>query len=324
MEQEKTAVGFSARHLAQVRKAVEDGTPAIFLTRYIPPQSIGYGPPIEATYAYNDYLKPNWGIDVLTNYVIIPALPDETQPNLFKIGPERFGYYPLSTFSNQAIGKPLQAQRVLWTALVPILKNDSPPSGVSIKTVLEVPRTDRSTWATSRFQDLLVQLNKPDSVIAPDFAAGDMPAPLNVVMAATREGGVASRPATSPATSSSATEPASAPTTNQAGSTAPSRIVVMTVGASMNDAYLNQRVRQYDQRGTLSFADPPRADADLVINSVYWLVERENLIAAGPVQIRPVELISPVEMNILRAGCLIGLPLVVGIIGGLVLLARRR
>ncbi|MFA6135090.1 MAG: hypothetical protein WC869_13835 [Phycisphaerae bacterium] len=324
---ENRSVGFTAALMDKVKAAIESGMPAIFLTAYSQPRSMGEAPPADSAYVYNDYLQQAWGLEVLSNFMIIPALPDENQPGRFKVSIERMFYAPLNTFTAQPIGKPLQAQRVLWRGLCPIISTPSSPDDVTIQPVLGVPNTTawRGTWATRRLRELGAQLNNPDSTISPDFAAGDMAPPLNVVVAAIRKGAATSRPASGPASAAVATSMA---TTTSAPADLPekkpSRIVVMTVGASLLDGYLDKRVGQVDARGTLSLADAPRADADLVINSVYWLIGLERLIASGPVQIKPVAMISPTTMTILRVGYLIALPLVVALIGGLVMLIRRR
>lgn len=306
--------GFGEQHVAKVAGAIDAGTPAIFLAVFSWPRQMLFAPPVSPPYGFGEYLRTGWGIDVKTDYLVIPALADETQPGLYRLAPARFAFVPLSAFTSQAIGKPLQAQRVLWTALSPVLTAGAVPAGVRVEPVLEVPAEWRSTWATRRLMDLQSQLESQGATIRPDYAAGDIPPPFAVAVAATRSGRGAAA-ATVPSTSS-------APSTAEAAG--PSRIVVMTLGAGMVDGYLDQQVGQLDARNTLEFSDPPRANAEVVVNSVYWLVGREAMISAGPSRIRPVAMIAPEVMNLLRAVYLIGLPAAVAVIGAAVLLARRR
>jgi hypothetical protein len=61
-----------------------------------------------------------------------------------------------------------------------------------------------------------------------------------------------------------------------------------------------------------------------VINSAYWLIGPEQYIAAGPARIKPVAMIEPNTMWVLRGAVVLGLPLLVLALGGLELLRRRR
>ena len=74
----------------------------------------------------------------------------------------------------------------------------------------------------------------------------------------------------------------------------------------------------------MTLTDPPRANADLVVNSVYWLIGKDIYIALGPAQIKPVAMIPETTLNVLWALCVIGLPVVVLALGGTVLLFRSR
>jgi hypothetical protein len=305
--------GFGPEHVRKVAAAIDGGTPAIFLTEFLRPRELPFMPPLHQTYGYADYLRKTWGIDALCNTLVIPAVADETQPGVYRYAPVRFAYTPLSAFTSHPIGRPLQAQRVLWTFLAPILLTATHPPHVRVQPVLEVPANWHSTWATQRLTELLAQLDSPSATIRPDYAAGDIAAPFPVAVAATR---TARKLPSATTTTTAASAPTSAP--------AAARIVVMTLGAGLVDDYLDQRVGQFDARNTLVFSDPPRTNADVVVNSVYWLIGREALIAAGPVQVRPVAMISPATMNVLRIATLLGLPLAVVAIGAAVLLGRRR
>lgn len=308
---------FGPEHVAKVAAAIDAGTPAIFLTQFLWPRQLPFLPPLSPTYGFADYLKTTWGIEVRCNFLVIPAVADETQPGVYRLAPARFTFVPLSAFTTHPIGRPLQAQRVLWTVLAPILVTPTPPAGVSVEPVLLVPSEWQSTWATQRLADLQTQLESQGTTIRPDYAAGDIPTPFPVAVAATRSR--RSQPATATTTTTAAASvPASAP------AAAPARIVAMTLGAGLVDGYLDQRVGQLDARNTLVFSDPPRANADVVINSVYWLIGREALISAGPARVRPVAMIGRTTMNLLRAITVIGLPLAVALAGAAVLLARRR
>ena len=89
------------------------------------------------------------------------------------------------------------------------------------------------------------------------------------------------------------------------------------------DAYLERRVEARSDRGTISLTDRPTMNADLVVNSAYWLIGLEDRIAAGPAQVKPVN-IQAYSRTLLLVVFAIGLPLVVLVAGGCVMLVRSR
>ena len=102
----------------------------------------------------------------------------------------------------------------------------------------------------------------------------------------------------------------------------PARIVVLGMGPSFFDGYMNEGVPRLTGKG-FSFDPPPRADADLIVSSVYWLSGNKEYIAAGPAIVKPVN-VSRWARIALGALCVIGLPLVVLAAGGGVMIMRRR
>jgi hypothetical protein len=175
----------------------------------------------------------------------------------------------------------------------------APPAGVNIQPVLTIPAEWKSTWATRRIQELLAQFqNAEGSYIWPDYQAGDLPAPFDVAVAATRA-------------------------EDKAKGVSPARIVVLCEGQSLMDGYLDREVAVRDAKGTISLTDAPKADADLLINSAYWLIGRQNLIASGPVQATMKEIPPGLKLGLVLLYCG-ALPAVVLGIGGLVLLKRKR
>lgn len=103
----------------------------------------------------------------------------------------------------------------------------------------------------------------------------------------------------------------------------PARIVVLGMGPSFFDGYMDQGVPRLTGKGGFSFDPAPRADADLIVSSVYWLSGNKEYIAAGPAVVKPVN-VSRWARVALGALCVIGLPLVVLAAGGGVMIMRRR
>lgn len=290
---------FGPKHMDKIRNAIDEGTPAIFLSQFFAPRRISpWSPPVQPPNPHGQYLKENWGIDVRTDYMVIPAVPDKDTPGKFKIDPSRFSYLPLSTFSSHPIGRFLQGQRTLWSWVAPVDKIFPLPPNVTVEPLLSVPESWKTTWATKRVSDLIAQfMGNKNSFIAPDYSAGDLPAGFDVAVAATR---------------------------TDSDNLKPARIVVLGVGAGLIDGYLDGRVAKLNADGTISLSDPPRTNADLLTNSVYWLIGRDRYIARGPAQIQPVAMIPRGKLTFLWILCVIALPIGIVAMGGVVLFVRSR
>jgi hypothetical protein len=172
---------------------------------------------------------------------------------------------------------------------------------VSFQPVLVVPRGEKATWASNsaRLDELGFQLQTGEgSYITPDYSAGDIPVPFDLAVAATRA-------------------------EDKDKGIKPTRIVVMSVGTSLMDGYLKRRVEVHDAEGGTAYDDPPRANADLPINSIYWLIGRPGLISSGPVQATMREIPQTLRTVLVAAYCVL-LPLLVVAIGGLVMYRRSR
>ena len=287
---------FGPQHLDKIRQAINEGAPAIFLAMWMPPRQYSmFTPAVSPPYLPGEYLKEDWGIEVLTDYLVFPAAPDTTQPGMFRVDPLRLTYLRLNTFADHPIGQNLQGQRTMWRFLCPI-RVDALPEGVTVEPVLTVPAEWTDTWATNRLEELFAQFLETQSTVAPDYAAGDLKPPLNVAVAASRAEGEEAKPA---------------------------RVVVLAMGGSLMDGYLDGRVQVLDSEGSISVTDPPRADADVVVNSAYWLIGRQWFIAPGPSMVQPIAMVPEATRKLLWGLTVIGLPAAVLLVGGIVLAIRR-
>ncbi len=283
--------GFGPEHMFKVRKAIDAGAGAIFLGHYTFPNPMGG---LGEDYGWNPYLA-EWGINVRNTFIVIPALRDdsgrrEDGKDLYQLSLLRFWYLPLNTFTEHPVGKPLQGQRVSWYFICPVTATTPLPS-VEVKPVLTVPGSWNTTWATQKFRDIARQIDNGE-FISP--LEGDLHSPFDVALAATR----------------TASE-----------GRAPSRIVAAGIASSLTDEYLTQRASLPNERGALVTTEPPKANADFVINAAYWISGREEYIAAGPAQLQPVKVIA--SARLLWTLCVIGLPLGVLALGGVVMILRK-
>jgi hypothetical protein len=291
----------SSEIMANLKSEIDKGTPAVFLTE----SQIKSARATPHDKKVTEYLASDWGISVMSDFVTIPAVRDSVDPTRFKIDNLRNRAMPQSNFSPHIISKGLNGQRLLWRALstCPLAKIDPPKRpGLTVTSLLTVPENQTATWATARFFELQAQYRSTEgSFIRPNFTAKkkpDIKPPFDLAIVATRQGDTA---------------------TNEE----PNRIVVLGVGASMTDSYLQANVEVHAQNRTTSLADAPAMDADLVINSVLWLGGLQERIAAGPAVSKPINVQSHTR-TMLMIACAIGLPLLVLASGVCVMLTRKR
>lgn len=297
-----TTSSFGPEHVDQIRREIDAGTRAVFLTMYEPggmmrsPMGII---PVSPNTEVNKYLEDDWGIRIVNDARVIMGNPDESRPGWFKINVEAFTYLPVSTFGEHVIGLPLQGQRVFWLDACPMEASEI--SGVKTESILSIPGNVINMWATrTRIRDLAETIRSGGGLIRPAYGDdGDVSAPMDLAMAAVRD-------------------------EDLAAGRVESRIVAMSVGASMADWYVTRPIGVSDGKGGFSFAPPPAINTTLVVNSLYWLAKKTDYIAAGPTSAKTIGMIDPVTENILKAMCLAGFPLIVLAIGGLVMFFRRR
>lgn len=284
-------MSFAKEHAEKIIAAIDGGISAVILTRcdLRVPSGDGGSPEL------NQYLRDRWGVEAKTGNLVFPGQPDETEVGKYLYNEKLFLHFPLSTFTDHPIGRPLQGNRMLWLALCPVVAADKIPSGVTVEDILVVGRGQTGVWATSRLQELGKQINARGSLIEPDYDEGDMAPPFSVVVAAVREGGE---------------------------NFAPTRVVVMGAGNSFTDGYLARDVDK-GKSGT-KVDDPPRDNPDIILNSVYWASGNEYWIAAGPMKVKPIEMFDEKTENIIKVLVMAGLPLMLVALGGLVLYVRRR
>jgi len=281
-----------------LKRAVSGGTPAVFL---IESQTKPWGT-IPYDRAVTTYLAEEWGIRVASDYVVIPAVRDQDDPDRYRIDDLRNRWMPQSSFSEHVIATGLDGQRLLWKALLacPLEKIDpAPHKGLKVTGLLTVPEDQTTTWATSRFFEVLKQY-RTTGFILPNYKAKDKPdlhVPFDLAAVATLK-----------------TDPGNSRKLN--------RVVVLGVGSSFVDNYIAGSVEVHAPNRTTSIADPPGMNADLVVNSVYWLGGFQDRIAAGPMVSKPID-VKPKTRILLMVLCAAGLPLAVLGAGGCILLLRK-
>jgi len=252
---------FGDKELQKVRKVLADGGRGIFLANWEAPPMGMFGPMGPAQYGYDTMLRDTWGVDVRFTIRVIRAIPDPRNPDKFMLGPERWNWMRLNNFTDHPIGKPLKARRVMMTDVCPVEPVDKPPQGVRVEPLLVVPAAPEYWGDRSPTQTIRELRQTQRATKSPD----DLRPPFPVAVAAVKDNGPDKKP---------------------------SKIVVLGNGISLVDGYLDQKVPRFGTKGQITFDPPPSANADLLVNALYWLVDREDLIAAGPEVLPQIGLIE--------------------------------
>ena len=100
--------------------------------------------------------------------------------------------------------------------------------------------------------------------------------------------------------------------------------IVMSVGAAMQDWYVTRPIGVSDGKGGFSFDEPPKINTTLVLNSLYWMTDKADYIAAGPGSNKTMGTVNEETEVVLKAVSLAGFPMVVLIVGAVVMFFRRR
>jgi hypothetical protein len=283
---------WSGAEVEKVRKIISGGTPAIFLTGYFWPRHMG-GRVMPAHYGFGNYLRNDWGIDVKTDLRVIQISPDPLDPGKFKLSRAQWYFMLLSSFTDHAIGKPLQARRMYWYNACPITAVSDSKTGAIIEDILTVHKDRSDMWATAQADTLERKIftGQTDG-IEPQADTGDMVPPFAVAVKAARE--IDGKDA---------------------------NIVVLGMGISFADYFLNTRVLKPKSEET---EPPPVADVDLLINSVYHLSDKDEYIGAGPSIIEPIEQIA--SRTMLGVKIIFGLawPILMFAVGIVVMIVRKR
>ena len=166
---------------------------------------------------------------------------------------------------------------------------------VNHEDILVAPVSPPGTWASADPDMLAEKITEGGRRIKPDPEAGDLLGPFAVAAYARKK--VQDKTA---------------------------QVVVLGVGISYIDFYLNNPVSRLGGDVLAEPEPPPTGDVDLVINSVYYLIGRNEFIGAGPANIQPIQLISPPAMTAIKICFGLLWPLVVLGAGGVVMIMRRR
>lgn len=284
---------FGPEQLEQVKQVLAEGGRGVFLAfADVRPRQMPWQP--APTYAYREMLRDEWGVDVKFDHRVIRGIRDKQRPDHFNIDIVQLSFMPLNYFTDHPIGAPLKARRLLMADVCPVVAGESLPEGVKVSPVLEVPSHAQDTWAEKDFLRIIRPLieGQRDSTFTKGSDA--MTEGFPVIVAAENE------------------------KTN-------GKVVVMGMGFSFVDPFLTRPVPRLEARKavTLSTDPPPSENVDLALNTLYWLADQPNMIAAGPAAIPLVGPVTPKSQNSAWFVS-VGWALAVLVMGSVVMFVRRK
>ncbi|HWL94137.1 MAG TPA: hypothetical protein VNT79_11445 [Phycisphaerae bacterium] len=279
-----------------IRGLIDNGARALFVGAWeVVPGGFMANRFTTPPYGYEPVLA-DWGLRLDNATRIVAVEPDVRTPNGFYVNVRKFGYMPLTDFTEHPVGKPMEGTRFLVENCARIEKLADAPTGVKTEVVATVAKKEDYIGASideiiqiinrinDRGSDGLIQLDHPP-----------MRDRFDVMMTATREG---------------------------ADQKAATSIAVMAFGQSIGDHFVKRPILADAERAR--FAPEPKESLDLLVNSIYWLNDTEGYIGRGPSPVPRVRSLSDNERRFTRAFVWLGWPAIVVAPGIFLWFARRR
>jgi hypothetical protein len=280
---------WSARHRRSITRLIDQGTPAMFLTSWRPPDPYGVG---EVRYEFADYLREQWGMDLKIGHRVFRARPDPESPGKFLVPITSLSHMSFSSFSDHPIGEPLRARRFYWLNACPILRADPAGKEVAVADLLNVPKDAVGVWGAADYEQVVRNVERREPLV-PAAEEDDIAPPFALAVLGSRG----------------------------EGEGAP-RVLLSSMGDSFLDGYVTEPVYEVRPDGTIEAGMPPTGNIDLLVNAAYFLTGHAGYIGAGPAAVEPIKLISRPTMTGIQLGFGIGVLAIFGL-GVAVMVARR-
>ena len=194
--------------------------------------------------------------------------------------------FVLNEYGNHLLTDPLRSLDSIMVPLLPV--RIEPKDGITATPILPIPN-ELKAWAETDLQSLMAG---ESAVPTFDAASGDVGQPLFAGAVLDRQG--------------------------------KGRLVVLGGLQFARNEYLNLLDDDMARRGVIAARFP--ANAELVMNSLFWLAKMEPMIAISPaaMEVSRIGPIAPATLSFWRVGVLlIGLPLIVVLAGVTVYINRR-
>ncbi|MBN2562285.1 MAG: hypothetical protein JXQ75_15275 [Phycisphaerae bacterium] len=229
------------------------------------------GPARTPPYGYGPLLANDWGIVVDNSRRVVWIEPDRQKANTFMVAHRLFNHMPAGGFLDHPVGKPMQGSRFLINDACTIKVKDKLPEGVTVETVLRIP--DKENYIGASLSEIIQIIDQLQNRRTEGKVTLDPPpehGPFDVMVTAERREGEESK----------------------------GKIAVIGFGASVRGDYLENPV--VAPGDVLRLDPPPTENADLFVNTLYWLQGQTQWIARGAVPVPRVEPIAATSLMALR------------------------
>ncbi len=239
----------SAEDVQLVLDQVKKSGKAIFLAGWTPPSSPMPGAP-GGDYEYADYLRDEWGIDVLHDAIVLPFAQSPDDPSLHVPTPRtQAGIIsgPALRLTDHPITEPLQASPAGLDATCPleIMSDADRPEGVQADPLIMVRESD-DIWAVTDLQQLNTDFRE---LMGTRRREGDIAPPFPLAVAASKDD---------------------------------QRLVVFASRTFVTNPMIEQPGGFAMTGAGLQAYPAYPANPDLMINALHWLTDNADRIAVGP------------------------------------------
>lgn len=292
---------FGEKQRQKIAGLLDGGARMLFLASWEIRSSGGIfgGPPMTPPYGYGPLLEKDWGIRVENNRRVTWIEPDRKRDDSFYVVGPKFMQMPVGGWTEHPIGEPLRGTRILIENSCVLQETADPPEGVTHESVLRIPDHQNYVGAVmSELVQIINTLNDPRSEGLITMRPMPRSGPFDVMLTAHRVA------AASPADNSPSDEKGDDAATQGAEPSSKEpvdkgRIVVCGFGGSFRDDFLQQPVMSAGER--IKLEPPPTEVVDVFVNALYWLSNKEELIARGPVPVPQIGQIAAGELTLLRS-----------------------
>ncbi len=283
--------GITPEDKQAVLAAIGDSGSAIFLTGFAQPAS----PMMMAapTYEWGDYLKTSWGIDADVGKLVVEFVANPQKPNLWMpAGREAtLASTDVSQLVDHPITKPILSMPGAFPNSCPVrpVSKDA-PAGVKVQPLVEIPASER-VWAIGDLMRVEQDLQQKQGTTRGEQ---DITGPFPIAVAASND-------------------------KNQ-------KVVVFGSESFVLDQVAQNRSVGMSGSGFVQYLTYP-ANADLLLNSLYWLTDDAGRISVGPrsAQVPRLSGLKPgFAADFWQYFLLGGMPAVALLVGGAVWMVRRK
>jgi hypothetical protein len=288
--------GISPQDKELILSAVKASGMAMFLAGWKPPDQQAMILGQSGGYDFNEFLKQDWGIDVLSDFLVMWFMPSPEKRDLYWPRMQRAPTLittDVVRFTDHPIVRPLQASAgaLRSTAPLRLLSGDLAPKNVQLEPLLQVERTT-DVWAVRDAVKLSEDFRQRNGTFRRE---DDLPPPFPVAVA-----GVNSETS--------------------------ARIVVFGSESFAEDSLTNLPGIGMSGGAFVAYLLYP-ANTDLFLNALHWLTNDSDRIAVGPRTSsvpRLDRLKEGAEANLVRVFIAVIWPALALLVGGGVWLLRRR